>query len=39
MSVTLTKTKVAIATLAVVILVPATSWATHTFTDVEHDRF
>lgn len=38
-SITLTKTKLALAITAVALLVPATAWATHTFTDVEDGRF
>lgn len=38
-SITLTKTKLALAITSVALLVPATAWATHTFTDVEDGRF
>jgi len=39
MTVTLTKTKVALAVLAVAMLVPATALATHVFDDVPDDKF
>jgi hypothetical protein len=39
MTITLTKTKLAIALLAVVLLVPATAYATHTFSDVPDGKF
>jgi hypothetical protein len=37
--ITLTKTKFAIGLVAMALLVPATAWATHTFSDVEDGRF
>ena len=39
MTITLTKTKFAMAVLAVSLIAPATAWATHTFTDVDDNRF
>lgn len=39
MTITLTKSKLAIAVLAVAMLVPATAWANHVFTDVPDDKF
>ena len=36
---TITKTKLALAIVAVALVVPATAWATHVFDDVEHSRF
>ncbi len=39
MRITLTKSKLAIAVLAVAMLVPATAWANHVFTDVPDDKF
>ena len=39
MTITLTMSKLAIAVLAVVMLVPATAMATHVFTDVPDDKF
>jgi hypothetical protein len=38
-TITLTKSKLAIAVLAVVMLVPATALATHVFDDVPADKF
>jgi hypothetical protein len=39
MTITLTKSRLGIAVLAVVMLVPATAWANHVFTDVPDDKF
>jgi hypothetical protein len=39
MTITLTKTKLAIAVLVMALLVPATAWATHTFSDVPDGEF